>query len=74
MKKSCMWQNENSPKKQCKVLHRGSSLSSGTGELRNHQALHLHLMHMYINFAYLLRMLQLPTSDCLASAILRSYF
>lgn len=39
----------------CKVLHGDSSLSSGSGtrELHDHQALYLHLMYMYISFAYL---------------------
>lgn len=36
-----------------KVLQLGSSLSSGTSELRDHRALRLHLMYMYISFAYM---------------------
>lgn len=37
----------------CKVLQPGSSLSSGTSERRDQRALRLHLMYMYISFAYL---------------------
>jgi hypothetical protein len=74
VKKTWMTQNENGRKSSSEVLHWGSSLRSSASDLQGPPSSSF-ASHAYVSVSHIcLLMLQLPTSDCLAFAILHSYF